>query len=143
MLVWRVEHETRFNSNPDLVKHYAGPFRRWEDDVTCGAASYVSQALIDWGHFNKFDTPEEEGLPFASYMVCGCLSIQQLAQWFHHEAGLAAMAELGYVVRSYEVPEIALHKGKHQCTFVISHARPVAQHALRVLIDANTMPEAA
>lgn len=123
MLVYRIEHGTLVNDNPDLAKHYLGPFRNM--DGMCGANEYIDASNKSWFHFNSIPTPSEEGLPFEPWMLCACVSLEQLREWFFCPLGLEAMARLGFVIRSYDVPEIAVNRGGYQCTFPHDAAREV------------------
>jgi len=125
MRVYRIEHVERVNDIDGLAPHYVGPFRTSPTRYECGAQAYIDAADASWFHFNRFPTPSAEGLPFEPWMICACKDIYQLRAWFWEAAGLQAMAEMGFVIRSYEVPDIAVHVGEHQCTFDHKAAQPL------------------
>lgn len=126
MRVYRVEHREKVNDVDGLAPHPVGPFRTLIDG-TCGAQLYLDACNASWFHFNRFPTPSAEGLPFLPHMICGCESLTALRAWFWEPGGLQAMHEAGYVVRAYDVPDIAVNTSPHQCTFPHDAAQRVEE----------------
>lgn len=127
MQVWRIEHAS-VRHDPEVngrgAAHFIGPFRTCEAlDFEAGANIYIRAAGIDWYHFNSMPCPHEDGLSFEAGMLCGCTSLAQLREWFHHEEGLHALAASGFVARAYDVPEIAVQVGRMQCVFAVELCR--------------------
>lgn len=131
MLVWRIEHKTIKGSETDseLADHPAGPWRDLDpcEPLTAGVDHYAKGCGLSRYEWNKLPTPGAEGLRLMPWTICACVSPAQLARWFPDRDGLAAMERCDYVLRSYDVPEIAMERGEHQVVFDFRHARPIEE----------------
>lgn len=78
---------------------------------------------------DQFPSPYEEGLGLPDERRCACASLRQWVRWFPRPCR-EVLADRGFELIVYEVPDVHCQVGRHQVLFNPEHAVAVAVRPL-------------